>query len=232
MSDEATAHVTRLPDGRRLGYLSVGPEDGALVVYLHGAIGTPQGASADLLAVTAALGVRYVMVGRPGFGASDPAPGRTLLGFAHDVAELADHLGHARFAVVGVSAGGPYALACAHELPARVAAAAVVSSPAPGGCPAGGLPLPARVGLRLVRAHPRSCTAVANAFVRLACRHPRFVTHMLRAGAGPADRQLLADSELRRRRWRRRSLPRGRQHGRRADDRGPSRLLASVGIRA
>ena len=169
--DQAAAGSVSLPDGRRLSYLSVGPGDGALVLYLHGAIGSPQSASAELHAVTDELRIRYVMVGRPGFGGSDPAPGRTLLGFAHDAAALADALGHARFGVVGVSAGGPYALACAHELPARVAAAAVVSSMAPGACPSAGLPLPARLGLRAVRARPRSCARAADALLRLVRRH-------------------------------------------------------------
>ncbi len=101
--------------------------DGALVVYLHGAIGSPQSVCPELQATVEGLGVRYVMVSRPGFGGSDPVPGRTLASFAGDVAQLADALDRARFAVVGVSAGGPYALACAHELPRRVAVAGVVS---------------------------------------------------------------------------------------------------------
>lgn len=193
--DQVAAGSVSLPDGRRLSYLSVGPGDGALVLYLHGAIGSPQTASAELQALTDELRIRYVMVGRPGFGGSDPAPGRTLLGFAHDAAALADALGHARFGVVGVSAGGPYALACAHELPVRVAAAAVVSSMAPGACPSAGLPLPARLGLRAVRARPRSCARAADALLGLVRRHPQAIARVLRAGAAPADRRLLAEAE-------------------------------------
>jgi pimeloyl-ACP methyl ester carboxylesterase len=40
---------------------------------------------------------------------------------------LADHLGIDRFAVVGMSSGGPYAVACASLLPDRVASAGVVA---------------------------------------------------------------------------------------------------------
>ena len=94
-----------------------GPADGLLVLYLHGAIGSPQCVDAGARGAHARPRIRYVMVSRPGFGGSDPAPGRTLRSFAADAGALADHLGQSRFAVVGVSAGGPYALACAHELP-------------------------------------------------------------------------------------------------------------------
>jgi pimeloyl-ACP methyl ester carboxylesterase len=50
---------------------------------------------------------------------------------AADVAAIADHLGIARFAVAGVSGGGPHALACAALLPRRVQAVVCVASTAP-----------------------------------------------------------------------------------------------------
>jgi pimeloyl-ACP methyl ester carboxylesterase len=197
MSDQAIARCAPLHDGRLLSYLAIGPEDGGLVLYLHGAIGSPQSVSRELRDTARDLRIRYVMVSRPGFGASDPAPGRTLLGFARDAAALADHLGHERFAVVGVSAGGPYALACAHELRSRLAAAAVVSCIAPGGCAAAGLPRPARLGLWVLRARPRTCARVGNALLGIPRRHPRIVGRVIRAGAAPADRPLLAAAEAR-----------------------------------
>jgi pimeloyl-ACP methyl ester carboxylesterase len=66
-------------------------------------------------AAVASLGIQYLVVDRPGFGGSDPHPGRTVTDFADDVEQLADALG--RFAVVGVSVGAPYALACARATP-------------------------------------------------------------------------------------------------------------------
>jgi len=170
MSNRVTAGCASLPDGRRLAYLSIGPDDGALVLYLHGAIGSPQDARAELQAVTHDLGIRYVMVSRPGFDGSDPAPSRTLLSFARDAAALADHLGHERFAVVGVSAGGPYALACAHDLPDRVAAAAVVGCMAPGRLRGRGLAA-GPSALRLLRSRPQTCTRPATR-----CSRSRAVT--------------------------------------------------------
>lgn len=68
---------------------------------------------------------------RPGYGRSDPQPGRTVASAAVDVEDLADALGFARFAVIGVSGGGPHALACAALLPDRVTCAATLVGGAP-----------------------------------------------------------------------------------------------------
>jgi pimeloyl-ACP methyl ester carboxylesterase len=54
-----------------------------------------------------------------------------MLDWADDVAELADALKIDRFAVVGTSSGGPYALACAVNLPARVRRVGLVSTTVP-----------------------------------------------------------------------------------------------------
>ena len=64
----------------------------------------------------------------PGLGGSDPLPGYTLRSWARDGIELAGHLGLGRFAVLGWSWGGPYALALAHEYPDRVASVGLVSA--------------------------------------------------------------------------------------------------------
>ena len=195
MSQTVTTRCATLRDGRRLSYVSIGPADGLLVLYLHGAIGSPQAICPELEAIVCDLRLRYVMVSRPGFGSSPPAAGRTLLGFARDAAALADGLGHERITVLGVSAGGPYALACAHELPERVAAAAVVSCLAPGTCGLPGRPAPARAALRALRTHPGACGRAGDAVVRIAQGHPRFVARVMRAAAAPADRRQLAGPE-------------------------------------
>ena len=72
---------------------------------------------------------------RPGYGLSSFHPGRSLAGWAADVSALADHLGLDTFAVVGVSGGGPHALACARLLPERVTVAGIVSGVGPAGDP-------------------------------------------------------------------------------------------------
>lgn len=52
---------------------------------------------------------------------------RRLLDWPDDVVELADSLHLDRFAVVGFSGGGPYALACAYKIPQRLTACGIVA---------------------------------------------------------------------------------------------------------
>eukprot|EP01114_Cavostelium_apophysatum_P015547 TRINITY_DN4252_c0_g1_i1.p2 TRINITY_DN4252_c0_g1~~TRINITY_DN4252_c0_g1_i1.p2 ORF type:complete len:332 (+),score=68.61 TRINITY_DN4252_c0_g1_i1:128-1123(+) len=75
--------------------------------------------------------IRMVVVERPGYGLSSPNPSGTLLSFADDLEQLADILRVDSYGVIGYSAGGPYALACAHASPDRIFGAAIVSSVAP-----------------------------------------------------------------------------------------------------
>lgn len=93
-----------------------------------------------------AAGVRLIAVDRPGFGLSTFQPGRTRRDWPTDVEHLADHLALGRFAALGWSAGGPYALVCAALLPHRLQAAAVLAGV---GGPAGFNPALARSLLRL-----------------------------------------------------------------------------------
>jgi pimeloyl-ACP methyl ester carboxylesterase len=76
-------------------------------------------------------GARMLTYDRPGYGRSDRRPGRLVADAAQDVRAIADHLSLAEFAVVGVSAGGPHALAVAAELAGRVTRCAVVNGLAP-----------------------------------------------------------------------------------------------------
>jgi pimeloyl-ACP methyl ester carboxylesterase len=119
--------AAELRDGRRLAYAAAGPARGYPIVYLHGAIGSPRWRTPALDAVIEELAIRFVVVNRPGFAGSDPHPGRTVASHAADIGELADALGWGRFSVLGVSAGAPYALACAAALGGRVARTAAVS---------------------------------------------------------------------------------------------------------
>jgi pimeloyl-ACP methyl ester carboxylesterase len=77
------------------------------------------------------LGLRLIVLERPGFGISDFQPGRTLLDWPSDVARTLNTLGIDRFYVAGTSAGGPYVAACAYALRERVRAASIVASGGP-----------------------------------------------------------------------------------------------------
>lgn len=122
--------TARLPDGRALGYAEYGDPQGKAVMSFHGGLSSRLDA-APMDRPCRSLGVRLIAPDRPGMGHSDFQPRRTLLDWPADAAALADALGIERFAALGWSAGGPYALACARALPDRIPAAATVGSVAP-----------------------------------------------------------------------------------------------------
>jgi pimeloyl-ACP methyl ester carboxylesterase len=121
--------VFRMADGRDVEYVEVGDPGGQPVVHLHG---TPATAGSGALLEDAARlsGVRVIAVSRPGYGASTTTP-PGLLAVARDVGELASGLGVEEFAVLGVSGGGPFALATAAALPSRVRQVLIAAGPGP-----------------------------------------------------------------------------------------------------
>ena len=138
--------VIRLADGRDLSWIEAGAPAGAPVFVFHGAPGSGQEFAVHD-AVAGRAGVRLIAPDRPGYGHSSYQPGRRLVDWPDDVAQLADHLQLDRFAVAGHSSGGPHALACARLLPDRVLGCAVISGPAPPGHPGmtDGMMLPNRM---------------------------------------------------------------------------------------
>jgi pimeloyl-ACP methyl ester carboxylesterase len=128
-----TSHLgamIRLRDGRSLGYAEYGSPAGTPVFLLHGFPDSRITRNPDD-ALTMSLGVRLIIPDRPGIGLSTFRPARSLLERVDDVAELADALGIGHFSVLGWSAGGPYALACAVRIPERLTAVGVACGFAP-----------------------------------------------------------------------------------------------------
>lgn len=123
--------LATLADGRSLGYACFGDPDGFPVFWFHGTPGARRQIPPDGPNEAADRGVKIIGVERPGTGWSTPHRYRQIKDWAADIAELADHLGHEQFCVVGLSGGGPYVLACAHELPNRVVAGAVLGGIGP-----------------------------------------------------------------------------------------------------
>jgi pimeloyl-ACP methyl ester carboxylesterase len=95
------------------------------VIFHHGTPGSRLGRHPDL-SVYAEVGARVISFDRPGYGQSDPLPGRNVAAVAPDVKALADQLALDDFATMGVSGGGPHALACGALLGDRVQRVGVV----------------------------------------------------------------------------------------------------------
>lgn len=150
----------KLRDGRRLGFAQFGPDGGFPVLYFHGWPGSRL--EAGFFHVP---GVQLIGVDRPGYGLSDPHAGRTLTDFPRDVAQLADHLRLKKFAIVGMSGGGPYAAACAHYLKDRVTKVAIIAGLGPPEAPGMGS---SRVGLLLdLGQRPLASVLLLNVMRRL-----------------------------------------------------------------
>lgn len=157
---------------------------------MHGALGAPLDCDGELARTLADLHVRLLLPQRPGFGGSDPHPRRTLLDFVDDLEQLADAFALDRFGVVGVSAGGPYAVAAAHRLADRLTAVAAVSSLSPLCAPVDVPELPRRIRLplRALAAAPTLAARLGDRTVALVARHPVLLHRAMTLGAPPVDR--------------------------------------------
>ena len=108
---------------RRLGFAEFGAPQGRPMFWLHGTPGARRQIPAEARLFAEQNDIRLVGVDRPGIGSSTPHQYDTVSDFAHDLRVIADTLGIGRFAVVGLSGGGPYALACAAAMLERVVTA-------------------------------------------------------------------------------------------------------------
>jgi pimeloyl-ACP methyl ester carboxylesterase len=120
-----------LDDGRRLSFAEFGPADGKPIFWLHGTPGARRQIPEAARLAAHELGVRLVGVDRPGVGDSTPHLYPNVLAFAADLGTVADALGMGRFAMIGLSGGGPYTLAAAYAFPQRVVAGVVLGGVAP-----------------------------------------------------------------------------------------------------
>jgi pimeloyl-ACP methyl ester carboxylesterase len=192
-----TEHVP-LDGDRTLCAERFGRVEGKPVLYFHGLPGSRlELVWADSLLHEAGLTV--VAVDRPGFGGSSFLPGRALLDWPQDVEALADRLGLERFAVVGYSSGGKYAIACASSLPERVTLAGLVSGTGPPEIPGfrAGLGGIDRISLTLAsRARPLAL-ALWGAVRRMALGRPDRFAAQFEKELSEADRAVLADPAIR-----------------------------------
>lgn len=188
-----------LGDGRTLGYAEYGDPAGAPLVYLHGTpgsrleLGMP-GIDEEL----ATRGIRAIAVDRPGIGLSTFRPRRAIVDWPADVAELARALGLARFMVLGVSGGAPYALACSRWLGQVVSAVGVVAGVAPAGSPGwGDMPARNRRVFSLARWLPAALRPVVRRIGRAITTTPDGALERVLARVAEVDRAALADRGVR-----------------------------------
>jgi pimeloyl-ACP methyl ester carboxylesterase len=108
-----------LPDGRILGFAEYGHPKGYPLIYFHGYPSCRIEASV----IDDLCQRRYIKLlapERPGFGLSTYQRNRKITDWPNDIKAFAEHQRLKKFALLGGSAGGPYALACAKALPSEM----------------------------------------------------------------------------------------------------------------
>jgi pimeloyl-ACP methyl ester carboxylesterase len=192
------SQVLRLADGRRIGFAEYGDPDGLPVLAIHGTPG-----SRFMFALTDEAArqrrLRVVAPERPGYGLSDFRLQTSLAEAASDLEQFANALDLRRFALIGVSGGGPYAVAAAAAMPRRVALLALINPVGP----------VAEYGrrIRMSKAHRlifgrlgRSdafCTVFFWSLRRLVHFAPELAYRALRKRVAASDRAVLARDEVR-----------------------------------
>src|SRR3954470_15951460 len=182
-------------DGRTLAYLERGDLDGPPILAHHGTPGSrlsrhPNDAVYE--------GLRVISYDRPGYGRSDRNAGRDVASAAADAATIADALGLERFPVMGVSGGGPHALACAALLPQRVTRAAILVGAAPSDDPdfdflAGMTELNVKE-FTAALAGEGPLRAELRPYYEMITNDPEVMVRMLEAELPPPDRERLAEA--------------------------------------
>ena len=117
--------------GRELGWAEFGHPDGDVVFWFHGTPGARFQVPPRIDEVALQRGFRVIAVERPGTGNSSNHRYDRIIDFAPDLEALANQLGVERFAVVGLSGGGPYTLAVAKHMPDRVVMATLLGGMGP-----------------------------------------------------------------------------------------------------
>ena len=99
--------VYTLADGQQIGYSIYGRLNAPALFFFHG-----QGSSRlqNLDESANVVGLQIICPDRPGIGLSTFVPGRKLLDYPTQIAQLARHLKLESYHVAGGSGGGPYAL--------------------------------------------------------------------------------------------------------------------------
>ena len=118
-------------EDRQIGFAEFGDPQGRAVFWLHGTPGARRQIPTEARIYAKQHGIRLIGLDRPGTGSSSPHLYENIVASADDLRTIADILGIDKMAVIGLSGGGPYALASAAAMPDRVVAAGILGGVAP-----------------------------------------------------------------------------------------------------
>ena len=118
-------------EGRRLSFAEYGTPRGDAIVWMHGTPGARRQIPLEARTYAEQTGLRIIGIDRPGIGSSTPYLYPDILDWTEDLALLLDALAVDEARIVGLSGGGPYALAAGAGLAERIAGVGVLGGVAP-----------------------------------------------------------------------------------------------------
>ena len=118
-------------DHRRLSFAEYGAPRGPAIVWMHGTPGARRQIPLEARGYAERHGLRIIGIDRPGIGSSTPHVYANILDWTGDLEILLDTLGVDTVRLIGLSGGGPYALAAGAALPDRVHGVGVLGGVAP-----------------------------------------------------------------------------------------------------
>jgi pimeloyl-ACP methyl ester carboxylesterase len=198
MTERLEHQAVRLTDGRLLGFAEYGDAAGRPVLCFHREVGSRLlGRALDHEARR--MNVRVLSPDRPGLGFSDFQPDRAIADWPADVVEFAEQLGLDRFAVLGVSAGAAYALACAWKLGERVTTTVVAGAALPVSMTAdeGNMPAMQRLLSRSTVLAPWTVRPAMTLLAQVSRRAPEQTVSRMEQSANEADRSVFSQPEVR-----------------------------------
>jgi pimeloyl-ACP methyl ester carboxylesterase len=134
---------------------------------------------------------------RPGYGLSDAKDFPTLHDAAADIISLADSLNLKDFALIGVSGGGPFAIAAAASMPDRVKLLALISPVGPIAEVVDGISAWHRHLFTELALSPFACGSFFWGLKAMLAVAPQFAYAGLKHHASEADHVLLEREEVR-----------------------------------
>lgn len=186
-------------DGRRLSFAEYGSPHGRAIVWMHGTPGARRQIPLEARTEAQRLGVRIIAIDRPGIGSSTPHLYPVIGDWTHDLELLLDALGVEDCRMVGLSGGGPYALAAGAALPQRVHGVGVLGGVAPtvGADAVAGGPIQLAVRLAPLLSAGRVPAGVAlTGAIRIVRPLAGPILDLYAAVQPPGDKNLLARPEF------------------------------------
>ena len=118
-------------DDRRLSFAEYGPRRGPAIIWMHGTPGARRQIPLEAREYADRRGVRIIGIDRPGIGSSTPHLYPDILDWTRDLELFLETLGIDTVRLIGLSGGGPYALAAGAALPDRVHGVGILGGVAP-----------------------------------------------------------------------------------------------------